>query len=83
MDFENLEPELQDKLKACTTEEELRALAGSVGLSLEDLQLDGISGGAECSDVICFGLGCDSFQPCMEKAQPCRSFSNPTCKIYR
>ena len=47
MDFENLKnPELQEKLKAAKTTEELIELAKTEGLDLSDEQLQAVSGGS-------------------------------------
>lgn len=47
MDFEDLKnPELQEKLKACKTADELVELAREEGVELSDEQLDSIAGGA-------------------------------------
>lgn len=45
MDFNELNPNLQEKARACKTAEELLALAKSEGLQLSDDDLDAISGG--------------------------------------
>ena len=46
MDFEDLKnPELQEKLKACETAEELVALAEEQGIVLSDAQLKDVAGG--------------------------------------
>ena len=46
MNFEDLKnPELQEKLKAASTLEELFAIAKENGLELSDDQIDAISGG--------------------------------------
>ena len=48
MNFEDLKnPELQEKLKACKTPEELVALAKEDGIELTDDQLEAISGGGK------------------------------------
>ena len=48
MNFDDLKnPELQEKLKACGTVEELIALAKEEGIELSDEQLDTVSGGEE------------------------------------
>ena len=48
MNFENLKnPELQEKLRAAKTTDELLALAKEEGLELTDEQLEAMSGGAE------------------------------------
>ena len=51
MDFKNLTPEQLEKAKACTTPEELLALAKEEGYELSEEQLEGVAGGAGwCSD---------------------------------
>ncbi len=59
MNFEDLKsPELQEKLKACKTADELVALAKEQGLELSDEQLEALSGGREwyegCTDAGCY-----------------------------
>ena len=48
MNFEDLTPEQKAQAKACTTPEEILALANSVGYTLSDEELDAVatSGGA-------------------------------------
>ena len=85
---DNLNPELQDKLKACETEEELREVAAAVGQPLADDQVEGVAGGggfinteAEAG-VRCRLLDgpCDRLGPCIDyiKSDPwipeCRTF---------
>jgi hypothetical protein len=48
MDFKDLTPEQQEKVRACETTEEVLALAKEEGYELTDEDLDGISGGWEC-----------------------------------
>ena len=51
MNFEDLKnSELQDKLKACKTTDELVALVKAEGIDLSDEQLKAISGGYEYWD---------------------------------
>ena len=45
MNFEDLTPELQEKVRACKTADELVALASAEGVELTDEQLEGIAGG--------------------------------------
>lgn len=47
MKFEDLTPEQQEKAKACTSPEELVALAKAEGVELTDEMLEAISGGGE------------------------------------
>lgn len=55
--------ELKDKAKACTTNEELLALAESEGIELTDEQLNAMSGGItwSCSDRACDDNICSDF----------------------
>ena len=56
MDFKDLTPEQMEKAKACTSAEELIALAKTEGLELTDEQLEGIAGGDEwynCTSFDC------------------------------
>ena len=46
MDIKDLTPEQKAKALACTTSEELAALAKEFGVKLTDEQLDAISGGS-------------------------------------
>ena len=50
MDFEKLDIELQEKIKECKNIDELRALAETEGLPLSDEELEGLAGGAKCSN---------------------------------
>ena len=50
MDFENLTPEQKEKIKACTSPEEMLELAREEGYELTDEQLAGIAGGGFWSD---------------------------------
>lgn len=54
MDFNNLDisPELREKAKACTSPEELFALAKKEGLKLSEKDLEAVSGGfwSGCSE---------------------------------
>ncbi|MBQ9004184.1 MAG: Nif11 family protein [Eggerthellaceae bacterium] len=59
MDFENIDisPELREKAKACTSPEELLALAKSEGYKLSDAEIEAVSGGsgwAGCSSATCY-----------------------------
>lgn len=46
MDFEDLTPEQQERVKACKTPEDVLALARESGYELSDDELEGIAGGA-------------------------------------
>ena len=48
MSLENLNnPELQEKLKACKTTDELIAVAKEEGMELSDVELNGVAGGID------------------------------------
>ena len=56
MNYEDLSPDLQEKVKSCKTPEEILKLAKEEGYELSDAELEGISGGwggGECSDNSC------------------------------
>lgn len=50
MKFEELSPELQEKVAACKTAEDVLALAKSEGIELSEEDLELISGGAMFSE---------------------------------
>ena len=64
MNFEELSAELQEKVRACKTAEEIVDLAKNEGYELSDEELEAISGGwYYCSDKIC--NICSNFEtPC-------------------
>ena len=45
MDFKDLSPKLREKAQACTTPEELLALAKQEGYKLSDKEMEAVSGG--------------------------------------
>ena len=54
MDFKNIDisPELREKAKACTSPEEMLALAKKEGYKLSEEELEAVSGGGwSCSDL--------------------------------
>ena len=50
MEFNDLTPEQREKAKACTSAEELIALAQEEGVDLTDEQIEGLAGGREWYD---------------------------------
>lgn len=58
MEFKDLTPEQREKAKACTSAEELIALAQAEGVDLTDEQLDAVSGGKDWDDC---PLDCGNF----------------------
>ena len=63
MNFEDLSPELQDKVRACQTAEEILALAKQEGYELSEEALEAVAGGGDWTD-------CDNYarmtQPCLK-----------------
>lgn len=55
MEFKDLTPEKQEKVKACKTPEEVLALAKEEGYELTDEEIESISGG------ILFAWECDDY----------------------
>ena len=53
MDFNDLSPELREKAQACTSPEELLALARREGHKLSDDALSAVSGGKAWSGAQC------------------------------
>ena len=53
MELKDLSPELQEKAKACKTAEELKTLAQENGFELSDEELEGVSGGQDCTPLTC------------------------------
>jgi predicted ribosomally synthesized peptide with nif11-like leader len=53
MDFKDLSPELREKAKACTSPEEMLALAKKEGYKLSEAELEAVSGGGwgSCSSL--------------------------------
>ena len=64
MDFENLgiSPELREKAKACTSPEELLALAKSEGYRLSDAEMEAVAGGGTWNA----NSGCNSYNQVKE-----------------
>ena len=64
MDIKDLTPEQMEKARACTTADELIALAKDEGLELSDEQLEGIAGGSWddiCTDECPSNSSCPRF----------------------
>lgn len=61
MTYDELSPELQEKVKNCKTPEDVLKLAAEEGYSLSDEELEAVSGGREwgepCNDWICGVIG--------------------------
>lgn len=60
MDFKNLTPEQQERIKACKTPEELNALVQEYGENLTEEELSAISGGS-WTDEFRPATECDDF----------------------
>ena len=63
MDFEDLTPEQQEKVRACKTPEDMLALAKAEGYELSDEELAAVNGGInwECWDVSACTIVCNDF----------------------
>lgn len=61
MNFNELNPELQEKAKTCNTPEELLELAKETGYELTDEEMEAVAGGRKwgepCNDWICGVIG--------------------------
>ena len=51
MEYKDLTPEQQEKLKACESPQDILALAAEEGCELSDEQIESISGGLSWDDV--------------------------------
>ena len=56
MTFQDLDPELQEKIKNCKTREEFDQLVEETGIELSEEMLDSLSGGIACPSIYCFTL---------------------------
>ena len=73
MEFENLSPELREKLKTCKSAEEVLALAKEEGYELSDEELEAVNGGVNWS---CWSIkGCDIV--CSDLHVPCDLLAYP------
>ena len=63
MNFNDLTPELQEKVRACKTVEEVLALAKEEGYELSQAELEAVSGGSSWSDIAegLIGNDCNMF----------------------
>lgn len=59
MEFNDLSPEIQEKLKKAKTPEEIMALAMEEGYQLSESELDAIAGGLSWDPC-----ACDGYKPC-------------------
>lgn len=57
MEFSDLSAELQEKAKACTSQEEVLALAKEEGYELSEDELDSIAGGGWGDPCTNYGCG--------------------------
>lgn len=59
MDFENLSPEIREKVKECKTPEEMLALAKKEGYKLSEEEIEAVSGGgwSGCDSDVWYGTG--------------------------
>ena len=67
MKLEDLSPELQEKVRACKSKEELAKLAESVGVKLSDNELDAVAGGICKKDCPWHGAICRVDTQCLTK----------------
>ena len=74
MNFEDMAPELQKKLKEAKSEQELLAIAAAEGLDLSDEVLRGISGGFRP-----FGGGKPSGEPAPYCYENCEEDNDTIC----
>ena len=58
MNFNDLTPEQQEKVRACKTTEDILALAKEEGYQLSDKELEAVSGGSIWEDIV------DGFTDC-------------------
>ena len=74
MNFEDMAPELQERLKAAKDEQELLAIVAAEGLDLSSDELRGISGGARP-----FGGGKPSVDPAPYCYANCEEDNDTIC----
>ena len=81
MSLEDMSPELQEKVKACKSKEELAELAKAMGVQLSEDELSAVAGG-DSADACSGDMSCTDFKspiPCLNKAG-CLTFN--ACKLY-
>ena len=75
MNFDELSPEIKERLKAAGSEEELLKIVAEAGIDLSGEELKAISGG-----VFCYSL----WIPCSPDYQPCECYDDggAVCEGY-
>ena len=61
MNYTDLTPEQQEKVRGCKTPEELLALARQEGYELSDEELEAVAGGTSWDDVAGAIVNCQGF----------------------
>lgn len=70
MGFEDLSPEIMEKVRACTSYDDLKTLADTEGFELSDEDLQAVAGGggfgdpSECIVLSCNELKCYDLKIC-------------------
>lgn len=57
MELNDLNPELLEKARGCTSLEELRELCAAEGIVLSDEELAAVAGGTDCPENVCKPYG--------------------------
>lgn len=89
MDFNDLPPELKEKARTCSSEEELAELVKAIGVELSDNEVTAVAGGM---DACVKDVGCSHYvtlKPCPSKiicldlfdclTQSCTDFNPVNC----